>query len=79
MRFGRFSQNAGERLGREEFGRGRGFGRRMRSYEPGHYRAGPGGECECPQCNKKFSHIVGEPCMYRTCPDCGTKLVRKID
>lgn len=50
-------------------GRGRGSGNK-----PG---SGPGGNCVCPKCGKKVSHIAGQRCMDMICPDCGTKMVRE--
>ncbi|HDM66822.1 MAG TPA: hypothetical protein ENG62_00340 [Thermoplasmatales archaeon] len=45
-------------------GRGGGFGR------------GPGGECICPNCGHREPHQVGVPCYTRSCPKCGTPMVR---
>jgi hypothetical protein len=50
-------------------GRGRGGGNK-----PG---SGPGGNCVCPQCGKKAPHIVGQRCTDRTCPACGTRMIRE--
>jgi hypothetical protein len=58
-------------------GRGRGIGQgrgRGSGNKPG---SGPGGNCVCPKCGKKVSHVVGQRCIDMTCPDCGTKMVRE--
>jgi len=52
-------------------GQGRGMGGRM-----GGRAAGPGGFCVCPSCGEKISHQAGIPCFDRSCPKCGTKMVR---
>jgi hypothetical protein len=39
--------------------------------------SGPGGNCVCPQCGKKVPHAAGQRCIDRTCPDCGTRLMRE--
>lgn len=39
--------------------------------------AGPGGVCVCPKCGHKEPHVILLRCMDRTCPKCGTKLVRE--
>lgn len=52
-------------------GRGRGRGR-----QGGPYAAGPGGECVCPQCGQRLSHVAGQPCNQRTCPKCGARMTR---
>lgn len=55
-------------------GRGRGFGfGRM----GGPKAAGPGGECVCPNCGHKESHVVGKPCYEMECPKCGEKMTRE--
>jgi len=38
--------------------------------------AGPGGECVCPKCGHREPHVVGQACMDKACPKCGTKMVR---
>jgi len=58
----------GPRTGR---GAGRGAGGRM-----GGRAAGPGGFCVCPSCGEKVAHQVGVPCFEKSCPKCGTKMVR---
>ena len=39
---------------------------------------GLGGKCVCSNCGYEVSHNRGQPCMFKKCPECGTKLVRKI-
>ena len=39
---------------------------------------GPGGECYCPSCGYTEPHVAGQPCMFKTCPRCGGRLVRRI-
>lgn len=43
----------------------------------GPYDAGPGGTCECPDCDYEVAHKTGTPCKSRECPDCGATLQRK--
>lgn len=38
---------------------------------------GLGGFCICPKCGYSVSHIRGQPCIFKKCPNCGTTLVRK--
>ena len=38
--------------------------------------AGPGGNCVCPNCNKRAPHQLGVPCTSQKCPKCGTKMIR---
>ncbi len=51
---------------------GRGMGR-----GGGPQAAGPGGSCVCPRCGQKEPHERGMPCNQRTCPKCGTAMVRE--
>jgi len=53
------------------------FGQRGRGRGIGGTRQGIGGPiyCQCPSCNKKIKHIVGHPCAFQTCPDCGIRLI----
>ena len=51
---------------------GRGGGGRM----GGPFAAGPDGECVCPKCGHKVSHVRGQPCNQMTCPKCGTTMTR---
>lgn len=37
---------------------------------------GPGGTCTCPSCGYREPHVPGHPCNAKTCPKCGTELVR---
>jgi hypothetical protein len=39
--------------------------------------SGPGGNCVCPKCGHKEQHIVGQRCIDRACPKCGTKMIRE--
>jgi predicted Fe-Mo cluster-binding NifX family protein len=39
--------------------------------------AGPSGSCRCPLCGHQEAHERGMPCVQRTCPQCGTSLVRE--
>ncbi|MFZ2098375.1 MAG: hypothetical protein WAV05_17220 [Anaerolineales bacterium] len=56
-------------------GRGKGGGRGQGGgNKPG---SGPGGNCVCPKCGHKEPHIVGQRCIDRTCPNCGTKMIRE--
>jgi hypothetical protein len=43
----------------------------------GPLKAGPEGNCLCPNCNHRVPHERGEPCMDRKCPKCGTRMVRE--
>ncbi len=64
----------GPRTGRGGgMGRGRGRGR-MGGDKAG---AGPMGNCICPSCGAKVSHIRGTPCFDMKCPECGTKMTRE--
>jgi hypothetical protein len=56
-------------------GQGRGGGRGGGN-KPG---SGPGGNCVCPnpKCGHKEPHVVGQRCIDRTCPKCGTKMIRE--
>lgn len=42
----------------------------------GQYAAGPDGDCVCPSCGHRVSHIVGQPCNQKECPKCGTIMTR---
>ncbi|MCE5323699.1 hypothetical protein LLG46_10355 [bacterium] len=42
----------------------------------GRASAGPGGDCVCPSCGHREAHERGVPCVEKTCPKCGTKMVR---
>lgn len=50
-------------------GRGQGGGNK-----PG---SGPAGNCVCPSCGHKEPHVAGQRCFDRTCPKCGTKMIRE--
>lgn len=56
-------------------GRGRGLGHgRGGGNKP---TAGPDGNCICPKCGHKETHIPGQRCIDRICPKCGVKMVRE--
>jgi hypothetical protein len=59
----------GNRRNQGEGGRGQGGGNK-----PG---SGPDGECVCPKCGHKETHFVGERCIDRACPRCGTRMIRE--
>jgi hypothetical protein len=40
-------------------------------------RAGPGGQCVCPECGRTQPHGAGAPCYQQNCPDCGAPLTRQ--
>ncbi|MGD8814577.1 MAG: hypothetical protein PVI78_08900 [Anaerolineales bacterium] len=59
-------------------GRGRGFGRGGgRGRMGGPVAAGPGGNCICPNCGHRITHVVGQPCFDHKCPKCGTAMTRE--
>jgi hypothetical protein len=66
----RILRGKGGRVGR---GQGRGSGRGGGN-KPG---SGPGGDCVCPKCGHREPHAVGERCIDRACPKCGTKMIRE--
>jgi len=39
---------------------------------------GPAGTCFCPKCHHEEPHLLGRPCFMVSCPNCGTRLMRKI-
>jgi len=39
--------------------------------------SGPGGNCVCPSCGHKEPHITGQRCADRTCPKCGTRMIKE--
>jgi hypothetical protein len=70
----RFGQGGGQGQGRgggAGQGRGRGGGG---GNKPG---SGPAGTCICPKCGHKEMHVVGQRCIDRACPKCGTKMIRE--
>jgi hypothetical protein len=74
-RFGQ-GRGAGQGAGRGQGGRGQGKGGgRGGGNKPG---SGPGGNCVCPnpQCGHKEPHVAGQRCIDRTCPKCGTRMIR---
>jgi hypothetical protein len=60
-------------------GQGRGQGRsgQGRGRMGGPSAGGPAGQCICPKCGHKQPHVRGEPCVQKSCPECGTPLVRE--
>ena len=36
------------------------------------------GTCICPNCGYSTPKLLGEPCRSKTCPECGTILVREV-
>jgi hypothetical protein len=66
------------------FGFGRGAGRGAKADQDkrpgrmgGRLVAGPDGNCVCPHCGYKETHVAGTPCMQKQCPQCGTRMVRE--
>ncbi len=57
-------------------GRGQRGGRGSGRGRMGGYAAGPGGRCVCPACGHKESHIAGQPCNQKKCPECGNLMTR---
>ncbi|MCK5534397.1 hypothetical protein KAI68_04710 [bacterium] len=53
-------------------GRGQGGG-----FGGGRGGMGPGSFCLCPKCGNKVAHQAGVPCTTLSCPNCGTKMIRK--
>jgi hypothetical protein len=74
--FNRFLSNRfGQGRGQGGRGQGKGGGRGGGT-QPG---SGPGGYCVClnPQCGHREPHVAGQRCIDRTCPKCGTKMIRE--
>ncbi len=57
-------------------GQGGGMGQGPQQGQTGR-RCDVPGYCLCPQCGRREPHEPGVPCVKRTCPDCGTALVRE--
>lgn len=55
-------------------GRGQGQGRGRMG---GPLAGGAGGFCICPNCGRREAHKLGEPCMQKLCPNCGTAMTRE--
>jgi hypothetical protein len=68
-RFGRRERRGWGRGAGQGQGHGRGGGN-----EP---TSGPGGHCVCPKCGHKEIHVAGQRCLDRSCPQCGTKMIRE--
>ncbi len=64
----------GSQGGRGQASGGQGGGGRGGGTKPG---SGPGGNCVCPKCGHKEPHVAGQRCIDRSCPKCGTKMVRE--
>lgn len=58
-------------------GGGRGSGRGQGKNPNTNSRPGPGGYCVCPKCGHREKHVVGERCLDKACPSCGTMMVRE--
>ena len=58
-------------------GQGSGMGLGSQTGRPMGRRCAVPGYCLCPQCGRREPHEPGVPCVKRTCPDCGTALVRE--
>jgi hypothetical protein len=58
-------------------GKGQGRGGQGPGRRGGSLAAGPAGYCLCPQCGQREAHERGIPCVERTCPKCGTEMVRQ--
>ncbi len=37
---------------------------------------GAGGQCVCPQCGERTTHIRGQQCNEQKCPKCGSLMTR---
>ena len=70
-RFGQKRYGSGPGVGR---GRGQGGRGQAGGNKPG---SGPDGNCVCPKCGHKEPHVVGQRCTDRSCPKCGTKMIRE--
>lgn len=77
---GRAGSGSGEvsMIGRGARGGGRGRSAGGGLGRGGGFRAaGVGGVCVCPKCGRREAHQRGIPCVLRTCPQCGTAMVRE--
>lgn len=61
------AQGQGSSMGSGGAGRGQG----------GRFRAGPGGNCVCPNCGETMKHKRAMPCLKQKCPKCGTAMARE--
>ena len=43
----------------------------------GGFGLGLGGNCVCPKCGEVVPHQRAVPCMQRSCPKCGSAMVRE--
>ena len=65
---------------KDNFEKGRGFGRRAGRGQGGGRRSGggrAGGFCVCTSCGHREQHQAGKPCFEIKCPECNTELVRE--
>ncbi len=69
------NQRGGQGNGRG-FGRGRG-GQGLGKGGGNRPGAGPSGNCVCPNCGHKEPHTIGQRCMDKKCPKCGTNMLRE--
>lgn len=74
----RFGQGGGQgRGGGQGQGRGGGAGQGRGGGGGNKPGSGPAGNCVCPNCGHKESHVAGQRCIDQTCPKCGTKMIRE--
>jgi len=71
---GRGGQGGGRQGSRGQGGGGQGGRGQGGGNKPG---SGPDGNCVCPSCGHKEPHLAGQRCIDRTCPKCGTKMIRE--
>lgn len=57
-------------------GRGGGQGGGRHNGAPGNRAGAIGVSCLCPTCGARVSHEPGVPCTQKTCPTCGTNMIR---
>lgn len=58
-------------------GQGRGRGGQGMGRMGGAVRGGIGGDCLCPKCGHREPHETAVPCVKKTCPKCGSAMVRE--
>jgi len=58
-------------------GQGQGRGGQGRGRMGGPLAGGGGGACLCPKCGHREPHELGEPCVQKKCPKCGTAMTRE--
>jgi len=62
-------------------GQGPGYGRGMgrgQGQGRGRFAAVPGGSCICPNCGNIIAHVVGQPCIEQSCPNCDARMTRNM-